>query len=108
MCDIQFLCLTWVPTASITCNYSRTSVILNQNARQVLRFPEQPAARHLWASPHQFVVKTWQMRTSGKWTCVRFLQYSFKISFNSDSKQCRLNETCCNNNWTEIGGCGAN
>jgi hypothetical protein len=69
-----------------------TETRVNWNACQALRFPELPVARHLWASRRQFAVKSWRVRTSGKLTCVRFLQCSFKISFNSDSKQSRLNE----------------
>jgi hypothetical protein len=85
-----------------------TETRVNRNACQLLRFPELSAATHLWGPPSQFVVKSWRVQMSGKLTCVCFLQCSFNIPFNSDSKECQLDETCCNDNWTEIGGCETN
>ena len=76
-----------------------TETRVNRNVCQALRFPELLAARHLWASRCQFAVKSWH---------VCFLQCSFNVWCDGDCKQWRLNETCCDDNWTEIGGCETN
>jgi hypothetical protein len=88
-----------------------TETRVNRNACQALQFPELPAARHLWASPRQFVTKSWRVRTSGKLTCVCVCaSYSAVLTFcvTVIANSVSYTITCCNNNWTEIGGCETN
>jgi hypothetical protein len=44
-----------------------TETRVNRNACQALRSPELPAARHIWASPRQFVVKSWLCGRVSNW-----------------------------------------